>query len=91
MRLTAELGQQFRIGRGKDRRINEKMRSEVIPARILKRLEASNSSEQTGIEISAEFLRELQRIPGVCGANLSTLGNIETIPAAISAAGLGPL
>jgi methylenetetrahydrofolate reductase (NADPH) len=73
------------------RRINEKMRSEVIPAGILKRLEASNSSEQTGIEISAEFLRELQRIPGVCGANLSTLGNIETIPAAISAAGLGPL
>lgn len=71
------------------RRINEKLRSEVIPESVLKRLEASNSPQQTGIEIAAEFLRELQDMPGVCGANLSTLGDIETIPAAISDAGLG--
>jgi methylenetetrahydrofolate reductase (NADH) len=72
------------------RRINEKLRSEVIPESVLKRLQASNSPQQTGIEIAAEFLRELQDMPGVCGANLSTLGDIETIPAAISDAGLGP-
>jgi 5,10-methylenetetrahydrofolate reductase len=70
------------------RRINEKFKSEVIPGSIMKRLAASNSSEQTGIEIAVEFLRELQSIPGVNGANLSTLGDIEMIPAAISAAGL---
>lgn len=66
--------------------LNDKLRSEAVPLSIVKRLEAAKSPQQLGIEISAEFLRELRQIPGVGGANLVTQGDIETIPAVINAA-----
>ena len=40
------------------------------------------------MEICAAMLRECAQIPGVSGANLVTLGELESIPAAIEAAGL---
>jgi 5,10-methylenetetrahydrofolate reductase len=66
--------------------LNENLRSEAIPHSFVKRLEAAHSPEQLGIEISAEFLRELRQVPGVGGANLVTLGEFETIPEVINAA-----
>lgn len=66
--------------------LNENLRSEAIPDSIVTRLEAAHSPEKFGVEIAVEFLRELQEIPGVSGANLVTPGEIETIPAVINAA-----
>lgn len=66
--------------------LNENLRSEAIPESIVTRLEAAHSPQQIGVEIAAEFLRELQDVPGVGGANLVTPGEIETITAVINAA-----
>lgn len=59
-----------------------------IPDSIIDRMERASDPESEGIEICAELLRELASIPGVSGVDLSTLGRIETIPAAIEASGV---
>jgi hypothetical protein len=53
-------------------------------------MEQAIDPEREGIEICAELLQELATIPGVSGANLLTLGNLETIPATIDASGVRP-
>jgi methylenetetrahydrofolate reductase (NADPH) len=68
--------------------IRKNVKGALIPDSIIKRLEQSTDPEQEGINICAESLKELAMIPGVSGANLLTLGNIETIPAAIDASGV---
>lgn len=73
---------------GAARSLNENMRNEAIPAGIVKLLTEASSPEQSGVEIAAEFLRELQDMPGVSGANLIATGDAETIPAVIGAAEL---
>jgi methylenetetrahydrofolate reductase (NADPH) len=60
----------------------------LVPEPVIERLEQASDPESEGIEICAELLRELATIPGVRGANLLTMGEIETIPAAISASGV---
>jgi methylenetetrahydrofolate reductase (NADPH) len=66
--------------------LNDSLRSEAIPHSIVQRLEDAKSPGQLGIDISAEFLRELRQIPGIAGVNLVTLGDIESVPAVINAA-----
>ena len=66
--------------------LNDSLRSEAIPHSIVQRLEDAKSPEQLGVDISAEFLRELRQIPGIAGVNLVTLGDIESVPAVINAA-----
>jgi len=66
------------------------MKGAVIPETVIKRMEQASDQESEGIEICAEMLRELATIPGVSGANLLTLGKLETIPAAIKASGVRP-
>jgi methylenetetrahydrofolate reductase (NADPH) len=68
------------------RMLNEQMRNEAIPAGIVKRLAQASSPAQLGVEIAAEFLRELSDVPGVCGANLIATGDIEMVPAVIEGA-----
>ena len=60
----------------------------TLQGRFLKRLEQAPDPESEGIDICAELLQELTKIPGVSGVNLFTLGQIETIPAAIEASGV---
>ena len=60
----------------------------LVPESIIKRMEQASDPEREGVEICAELLQELATIPGVSGANLLTLGELETIPAAIDASGL---
>jgi methylenetetrahydrofolate reductase (NADPH) len=60
----------------------------VVPKRIIRRLQQARDPEQEGIIICAELLEQLGEIPGVSGAHLMTPGAVETIPAAILAAGL---
>ena len=60
----------------------------LVPESIIHRMEQASDPEREGIEICAELLQELATIPGVSGANLLTLGELETIPAAIDASGV---
>ena len=59
-----------------------------IPEYVIKRLERAANAEQEGIDICAELMQEIAQIPGVSGVNLMTMGNAESIPAAIRASGL---
>ncbi len=60
----------------------------LVPESIIERMEQASDPEREGVEICAELLQELATIPGVSGANLLTLGKLETIPAAIDASGV---
>ncbi len=60
----------------------------LVPESIIERMEQASDPEREGVEICAELLQELATIPGVSGANLLTLGELETIPAAIDASGV---
>ncbi len=62
----------------------------LVPDSIIQRMEQASDPEREGIEICAELLQELTMIPGVSGATLLTLGELETIPAAIDASGVRP-
>lgn len=59
-----------------------------IPDHVIKRLEDAVDEEQEGIKICAELMQEISQIPGVSGVNLMTMGNADSIPAAIDASGL---
>ena len=68
--------------------LRENLRGSVVPNKVIRRLEQARDPEQEGIIICTELLQELGEVPGVSGAHLMTPGDIETIPAAITAAGL---
>ena len=68
--------------------VQENVKGALVPEPIIERMEQASDPEREGIEICAEMLQELATIPGVSGANLLTLGKLETIPAAVSASGL---
>ena len=70
--------------------MRDNMKGTLIPESVIKRMEQASEPESEGIEICAEMLQELATIPGVSGANLLALGNLETIPAAIGASGVRP-
>jgi methylenetetrahydrofolate reductase (NADPH) len=68
--------------------MRDNIKGAIIPKSIVERLEQASDPEREGVEICAELLQELATIPGVSGANLMTLGHLETIPAAIEASGV---
>ena len=68
--------------------VRDNVKGALVPESIVERMERSANPEREGIEICAELLQELTTIPGVSGANLLTLGKLETIPAAIEASGV---
>jgi len=68
--------------------VRDNVKGALVPETIIERMEQAADPETKGIEICAEMLQELATIPGVSGANLLTLGKLETIPAAIDASGL---
>ncbi len=70
--------------------MRDNVKGALVPDSIIERMEQASDPESEGIEICAELLQELATIPGVSGANLLTLGKLETIPAAISASGVRP-
>jgi methylenetetrahydrofolate reductase (NADPH) len=71
--------------------VRDNVKGALVPEPIIERLERASDPEREGIEICAELLQELATIPGVSGANLLTLGKLETIPAAIDASGVRPM
>ena len=68
--------------------VRENVKGALVPESTIKRMEQASDPERTGIEICAELLRELTTIPGVSGVNLLTMGDLETIPAAVEASGV---
>ena len=68
--------------------IRENVKGALVPESIVERLKRASDPESEGVDICAALLREAAAIPGVSGANLLTLGNLETVPAAIEASGL---
>ena len=68
--------------------MQDNVKGALVPESIIERMELASDPECEGIEICAELLRELATIPGVSGANLLTMGKLETIPAAIDAYGV---
>lgn len=62
-----------------------------IPDDLIQRLEQAKDAEQEGIQICAEQLQQLAEIPGISGAHLVATRNLAAIPAAIDAAGFGPV
>jgi methylenetetrahydrofolate reductase (NADPH) len=71
--------------------IRDNVKGALVPETVIERMENASDPECEGIEICAEFLRELATIPGVRGANLLTMGKLETIAAAVEASGVRPL
>ncbi len=70
--------------------VRDNVKGALVPESVIERVEQASDPEREGIEICAELLQELATIPGVSGVNLLTLGNLETIPAAIDASGVRP-
>jgi len=68
--------------------MRDNVKGALVPESVIERMEQASDPECEGIEICAELLRELATIPGVRGANLLTMGKLETIPAAIRASGV---
>ncbi len=71
--------------------VRDNVKGALVPEIIIERLEQASDPESEGIEICAELLQELTTIPGVSGANLFSLGELESIPAVIDASGVRPL
>jgi len=68
--------------------MRDNVRGALVPESIIERMDQASDPECEGIEICAEFLQELTTIPGVSGANLATIGKLETIPAAVDMSGV---
>jgi len=68
--------------------IAENVKAAIMPPAVIERMEGAADPEREGIAICAEMLAELATIPGVSGANLLTLGPLDSIPAAINASGV---
>jgi methylenetetrahydrofolate reductase (NADPH) len=68
--------------------VRNNVRGSVMPEAVIHRLEQASDPEQEGIRLCAEFIQEMQEVPGINGVNLLTPGDIATIPATIRAAGL---
>ena len=68
--------------------LRDNVKGALVPEFIIERMEQAVDPEREGVEICAEMLQELTTIPGVSGANLLTMGNLETIPATIDASGV---
>ena len=68
--------------------MRDNVKGALVPDHIIERMEQASDPECEGIEICAELLRELATIPGVSGANLLTMGKLETIAAAINTSGV---
>ena len=68
--------------------MKQNMRETKIPIELVERLQDAGDAELEGIKICAELMQEISEIPGVSGVNLMTMGNPESIPAAINASDL---
>lgn len=68
--------------------VRDNVKGALVPDRVIEQLEQASDPESEGIRICADLLRELATIPGVSGANLLSLGNLEAIAAAIEASGV---
>jgi methylenetetrahydrofolate reductase (NADPH) len=70
--------------------VRDNVKGSLMPESVIDRMDQASDPESEGIEICAELLQEATAIPGLSGANLLTMGSLETIPAAIATSGVRP-
>ncbi len=70
------------------RELKKARRLSIVPPEVIDRLDKSANPVQEGIDICAETLAELAKIPGISGASLATGGDPESIVAAIEKSGI---
>lgn len=70
--------------------IRQNVKAALVPSPVIERLEQATDPAREGIEMCAEMLAELATIPGVSGASLLSLGDLDAIPAAIEASSVRP-
>lgn len=68
--------------------LGKNLRGAVVPARVVKRLRQATDPEEEGVAICAELLRDCADVPGVSGANLISLGILDSVLEAISTSGV---
>ncbi|MFT5141312.1 MAG: methylenetetrahydrofolate reductase (NADPH) [Lysobacterales bacterium] len=68
--------------------IKQNMADSLVPKALIERLEGAADPKHEGIQICAELMQEIAKIPGVSGINLMTVGDSDSIVEAIEASGL---
>lgn len=63
--------------------LGKNLRGAAVPDKIMKRMRQATDPENEGIQICTELLLECQSIPGIVGANLVSIGNMDSIRKAI--------
>ncbi len=63
----------------------------IIPDSVMRRLESASDQRRAGVEICAEFINELQTVPGVHGAHLSNAASPEDIVEVLREAAIKPM
>lgn len=66
----------------------EHMAGTLIPGELIKRLDDARDPQQEGVDICAEQMREIAKVPGVSGVKLLCLDNPGAVLDSIKAAGL---
>ncbi len=89
VRRTNTIGATAILGSAEDARwLRENRRNVLIPDSVVDRLEKASNPRQEGINICTEILQAMLDIPGISGANIMAVQDLETIPETIDAAGL---
>jgi len=68
--------------------LKQVLKDALIPAPLIRRLEAASDPAAEGVKIGAETLCRLADMPGVSGVHVFTTGDPALVPAAIPASGL---
>lgn len=68
--------------------LTENRRGTIIPDDHIERSSAAKDGERVAIDYTAALLREIKDIPGVAGVNFAAAGDLDIIPAVVSASGI---
>jgi len=61
----------------------------MVPNAIIERLQNSKKPKEEGIQICAETITVLRKMPGIDGVSIMATRNLSSIPRVLRAAGLG--
>jgi methylenetetrahydrofolate reductase (NADPH) len=71
--------------------VKQHMTDSRIPDTVIERLEAAENEAAEGIALCAETMQAIAALPGVSGIHLMSMGDVESMAAAIDASGLARL
>ena len=71
--------------------VKERMTDSKIPDAVIEQLENAEDPQAEGVALCAETMQAVAGLPGVSGIHLLSMGDPESMAAAIDASGLAPL